>query len=78
MANKKISSLAETTFKIPNMVCEGCGEKITTILKDVAGVKKVIAKAFQKQIHVSYDAEQTKEDELKNILEKEGFNATEL
>ena len=78
MANEKISSLTETTFKIPNMVCEGCGEKITTILKDVAGVKKVIAKAFQKQIHVSYDAEQIKQDELKKVLEKEGYIAIEL
>lgn len=78
MVNEKTSSLAETTFKIPNMICEGCGEKIITILKDVAGVKKVIAKVFQKQIYISYDAQQVKEDELKNVLEKEGFNATAL
>ena len=78
MANEKISLLTETTFKIPNMVCEGCGEKITSIFKDVAGVKKVIAKAFQKQIHVSYYAEQIKQEELKKILENGGFNAVEL
>ena len=49
MANEKISYLTETTFKIPNMVCEGCAEKITIILKGVIGVKEVNTKAFQKQ-----------------------------
>ena len=44
MANEKISYLTETTFKISNMVCEGCGEKITTILKGLTGVKEVNAK----------------------------------
>ena len=78
MANEKISYLTETTFKISNMVCEGCGEKITTILKGLTGVKEVNAKAFKKQIHVSYYPGQIKQEELKRILEKEGFNAVEL
>ena len=78
MTNEKISPLTETKFKIPNMVCEGCGEKITTILKGLTGVKGVSTKAFQKQIQVSYYPEQIKQEELIRILEKEGFNAIEL
>lgn len=78
MANEKIPPMTETIFKIPNMVCEGCGEKITTILKDVIGVNEVNTKAFQKQIQVSYYTEQIKQEELIRILEKEGFNAIAL
>lgn len=78
MANEKINSIAEATFKIPNMVCEGCAEKITIALKALPGVKAVKSKAFQKQVQVNYYPEQIKQDELKRILEKEGLNAVEL
>lgn len=72
------SSLTETRFKISNMICEGCAEKITTALKGLPGVKKVKSKVFQKQIQVNYYPEQIKQDELKKVLEKEGFNALEI
>lgn len=78
MANEKINSPAETTFKISNMVCEGCAEKITTALKALPGVKEVKAKAFKKQIQVNYYPEQIKQEELKNALEKEGYIADEV
>ncbi len=70
--------MTETIFKISNMVCEGCAEKITTALKGVPCVKDVKSKFFQKQIHVNHYAEQIKHDELKKVLEKEGFNAIVL
>lgn len=78
MANEKIPGLTETKFKIGNMVCEGCAEKITGMLTSVAGVTDVQSKPFQKRIHVYHYAEQITQDELKNILEKEGFNVIEI
>jgi copper chaperone CopZ len=78
MANEKINSPARTTFKISNMVCEGCAEKITTALKALPGVKKVKSKVFKRQIQVNYYPEQIKQEELKKALEKEGYIADEV
>ncbi len=72
------ASLTETSFKVSNMVCEGCAEKITTALTALPGAKSVKPKVIQKQVQVNYYPEQIKQDELKRVLEKEGFNAVEL
>ncbi|MBW0161615.1 MAG: heavy metal translocating P-type ATPase [Sediminibacterium sp. Gen4] len=72
------NTLTETSFKVSNMVCEGCAEKITTALTALPGVKSVKPKVIQKQVHVTYYPEKIKQDELKRVLEKEGFNAVEL
>lgn len=78
MANEKINLPAETTFKISNMVCEGCAEKIITTLKTLHGVKEVKSKVFKKQIQVNYYPEQIKQEELKNALEREGYIVAEV
>lgn len=70
--------LMETRFKIINMVCEGCAEKLTNALIALPGVKDIKPKVMQKQILVRYYSQQIKQEELKRILEKEGFIAVEL
>ena len=72
------AALMETSFKVTNMVCEGCAEKITTALTALHGVKTVKPKVIQKQVLINFYPEQIKQDELKKVLEKEGFNAVEL
>ncbi|OJY90450.1 MAG: copper-translocating P-type ATPase [Sphingobacteriales bacterium 44-15] len=72
------ATLTETRFKVSNMVCEGCAQKITTALIALPGVKEVKPKIMQKQVQVNYYPGQIKRDDLKNVLEKEGFNAIEL
>lgn len=57
MANEIIPALTETRFKISNMVCEGCAEKITSVLKSLTEVKNVKSKTFQKQILINYYSE---------------------
>lgn len=70
--------LTETRFKVSNMVCEGCAEKITNALTALPGVKDVNSKVMQKQVLVNYYPELIKQEELKKVLEKEGYNAIEL
>ena len=72
------NTLVETGFKISNMVCEGCAEKLTTALTALPGVKDVKPKVMQKQVRVRYYSEQVKREELKLVLEKEGFIADEV
>ena len=78
MSNKILSEFTETRFKIPNMACEGCAEKITTALTSLPGVKEVKLKVFKKQIFVNYHPEQINEEEIKSVLGKHGFAIVEL
>ncbi len=78
MANEIIPALTETRFKIANMVCEGCAEKITTILKALSGVKDVKSKVFQKQIQVNYNSERIRKEDIKKVLANEGYNPIEI
>ena len=72
------ATLTETSFKVTNMVCEGCAEKITTALTALPGVKTVKPKVIQKQVLINFYPEQIKQDELKKVLTEKGFNAVEL
>lgn len=71
------TALTETRFKVANMVCEGCAEKITTALTVLPGVKEVKPKVIQKQVQVNYYPEQVKQEDIKKALEKAGFSAVE-
>ncbi|GAC1425567.1 MAG: hypothetical protein NVSMB67_27430 [Flavisolibacter sp.] len=73
-----IQKLIEINFKVNNMVCEGCAEKIKTVLSVLPGVKDVKSKVFQKQVAVNYYPGQIKQSELQQVIEKAGFNAVEI
>ena len=77
MTDETISPLKEARFKISNMACEGCAEKIRTALTVLPGVKDVKSKVFQKNILVNYHPAQINQEELKKALEAEGFTAVE-
>lgn len=78
ISQEKYTALTETRFKVANMVCEGCAEKITTALTALPGVKEVKSKVIQKQVQVNYYPEQVKQEDIKKVLEKAGFNAVEV
>jgi copper chaperone CopZ len=71
-------ALTEASFKVTNMVCEGCAEKITTALTALPGVKDVKPKVISKHVQVNYYPDKVKHEELKKVIEKEGFNAVEV
>jgi Cu+-exporting ATPase len=71
------ASMAEVAFKIPNMVCEGCAETITTALKDLPGIREVKPKVFQKHVYVRYESGKLKQQEVKDAINNAGFTAVE-
>ena len=71
-------SLAETEFLVSNMVCEGCAEKITTVLKAVPGVHEIKPKIRQKHVYVTYEPSKVQMKDLKETFDKAGFNAVEI
>lgn len=68
-------SLAEVEFTVPNMVCEGCAEKISAALRAVPGVREVKSKVPQKHVMVRYEPEKVKEPQLINVVGQAGFTA---
>ena len=70
-------SLAEVEFSVPNMVCEGCAEKIGTVLRALPGVREVKPKVPQKRVVVRFEPHRVQEPQLKDAMDKGGFVAVE-
>ena len=69
--------LADVEFVVPNMVCEGCAEKISAALIAVPGVREVRPKVSQKHICVQYEPGRVQKEQLKKTVVKAGFTAVE-
>ncbi len=69
--------LAELEFLIPNMVCEGCAEKIGSALSSLPGVREVKSKVPQKRVRVRYEPSRLRAQQLRQALEQAGFAAVE-
>lgn len=69
--------LANAEFLIPNMVCEGCCEKIDLALKSLPGVRDVRSNVAQKRIRVRYEPANVDPTQLKNAVVQAGFTAIE-
>ncbi len=67
--------LAELEFLVPNMVCEGCANRISGALKSLPGVREVKAKVPQKHIYVEYEPTKIHEQRLQEAVERAGFTA---
>ncbi|MBA2410734.1 MAG: heavy metal translocating P-type ATPase [Gammaproteobacteria bacterium] len=76
-ATTESAALAEVDFAIPNMVCEGCANKISSALCSLPGVREVKPKVAQKHVSVRYEPAKTPEHNLKEAIEKAGFTAIE-
>lgn len=73
---KEKNNMKEVSFAIENMVCQGCAEKITDILKEIKGVENVKTQAMKKLVNIKYSASVTDENELTTILTKAGYTPT--
>lgn len=71
------SPLAQLELVIPNMVCEGCAQKISTALTALPGVGEVRPKVAQKHVSVWYEPARVQEPGLKKAVENAGFTAVE-
>lgn len=70
--------LADREFLVPNMVCEGCAEKIAGALTSLPGVRDVTSKVPQKRIRVRYEPGRVREQRLKDALNRIGFTALDV
>ena len=61
------------TLKIDNMVCQGCAEKITDILKELEGTKKIKTNVIKKLVQVEFNPDKINESEIETVLTKSGY-----
>jgi copper chaperone CopZ len=67
--------LTNRDFLVPNMVCEGCAERIAGALTSISGVRDVTPKVPQKCIRVRYEPGKVHEQQLRDALTRIGFEA---
>lgn len=63
----------EISFKVSNMVCGGCAEKITDILKKEEGVEKIETTVMKKLVRVVFNPQKTNAENLESTLKKSGY-----
>lgn len=77
-ADVPAAALAETEFRIPTMVCGGCAEKITDVLKPLPGVHGIRPKVAQKHVIVRYEPARIERDQIRDALGKAGYDAVDI
>lgn len=72
------SALAEVQLSITDMMCDGCAERVQTILGAIEGVRQVKPNVWRKRVRVRFESERVDIVRLKAELEASGFEAAEI
>lgn len=57
------------------MACEGCEERVQTVLADLPGVRKVKAQARKQRVEVLFDPSQVQETAIAERLREAGYES---
>lgn len=72
------NSTSEILFSVPDMMCEGCEERLTSILRELDGVERVKASAWRKRVRIRFDPVRVDAKRLKAALAMGGFEAIDV
>ena len=72
------SQPADVEFTVPNMVCEGCAEKLDAALQSIDGVQHASADVRRKRVRVRYEPARVRPEQLKNAVAAAGFTAVDV
>lgn len=61
------------TFRIPDMHCEGCAQRLTNVLERIEGVRAAHVRFENKTAEVDYDADRADQEAMKQAVEKAGY-----
>lgn len=70
-------TVSDVEFLIPNMVCEGCAEKLDGALHSVTGVRRTWSDVRHQRIRVRYEPEKVRPQQLKDAITAAGFTAVD-
>lgn len=68
----------EVTIPIKGMTCSSCAQTIEKEINKLKGIKEVNVNFTTEKAKVLYDASNTKISEIKNVIEKAGYEALEI
>lgn len=67
--------MAELTFSIPDLHCEGCADRSTNILEQQEGIHKANVIFDDKSAEVEFDPDQISFEQMKEALAKANYTA---
>ena len=70
---RAIGPVDQADFFVPTMVCDGCADRMRTVLKRIPGVRQVRPSVWRKRVVIRYEAGQVSEDQLRSALDAAGF-----
>lgn len=65
--------MAEETFRVSGITCQGCERTIRTLVSEVDGVEQVHANRHSNTVTVVFDATRVTRDDLKKELPSIGY-----
>ena len=72
------ASVAHAEYRVPEMVCEGCAEKITDAFQPMPGVRAVKPHVAQKKVAITYEPAVVSNEQLKEALGRLGYTGIEV
>ena len=66
----------ETVLKIEGMHCDGCAERIATVLEREPGVRTARASFTNREVQVKFNLRSVDEVRLVQVIETAGFDVT--
>lgn len=69
--------LVEVEWQIPNLVCEGCAEKLDDALHAIDGIREIRTDVRKKRIRVRYEPTRVHLQQLKDAVASAGFTTVE-
>lgn len=66
-----------TTFRIDGMHCDGCAERIQTLLGKEPGVREALVSFAEGSAAVRFNPHTVDEARLRKVIETGGFNVVE-
>ena len=68
-------TLTTTKLHITGMHCEGCTNRVTRVLNNIKGVRSAEVSLDKEQAVVQFDQDQTDFSQMKEAIEKAGYEA---
>lgn len=65
--------MKKESYRIPDMHCEGCAKRVTTVLERLEGVRSADVSFDDKTAQVEYDEDAVGHDEMRDAVEKAGY-----
>lgn len=67
--------LTKEKLTVTGMHCSGCADRVSNVLNDLEGVRSAEVSLDDEQAVVSYDSEKTGFTQMKEAIEKAGYQS---